>query len=153
MENTLRKPERLNKKKIIEKMFSGGARSFSVFPIRVVYLPVEELEAPASILVSVSKRRFKRAVKRNRVKRQIREAYRVNKHELVKVLDEKQCRLAIAFIYLSDQLVESSLIEDRIKTALARIAEKVIYSSAATVPTSATENSLPPESETPVQLP
>ena len=45
MANTLHKVERLDKKKIIEKMFAGGSRSFSVFPLRVVYLPVEELEA------------------------------------------------------------------------------------------------------------
>ncbi|MGR4838602.1 MULTISPECIES: ribonuclease P protein component [unclassified Bacteroides] len=125
MANTLRKSERLDKKKVIEKMFAGGSHSFSVFPLRVVYLPVDEPEATASILVSVSKRRFKRAVKRNRVKRQIREAYRVNKHELLSVLAEKQCRLAIAFIYLSDRLEDFSLIETRVKTALARIAEKV----------------------------
>ena len=125
MPNTLRKSERLDKKKVIEKMFAGGSRSFSVFPLRVVYLQVEELEAHVSILVSVSKRRFKRAVKRNRVKRQIREAYRMNKHGLLAVLTEKKCRLAVAFIYLSDQLVDSSVIEDRMKTALARIAEKV----------------------------
>ena len=110
-------------------MFAGGSRSFSVFPLRVVYLPVEELEADASILISVSKRRFKRAVKRNRVKRQIREAYRVNKHELLNALAEKKCRLAIAFIYLSDQLTESSVIEE-VKTALARIVEKVTVSDA-----------------------
>lgn len=125
MANTLHKVERLDKKKIIEKMFAGGSRSFSVFPLRVVYLPVEELEADASILISVSKRRFKRAVKRNRVKRQIREAYRVNKHELLNILVERKCRLAIAFIYLSDQLVESSIIEDRMRIALARITEKM----------------------------
>ena len=106
MPNTLRKSERLDKKKVIEKMFAGGSRSFSVFPLRVVYLPVEELEAPVSI-------------------RQIREAYRMNKHGLLAVLTEKKCRLAVAFIYLSDQLVDSSVIEDRMKTALARIAEKV----------------------------
>ena len=125
MANTLHKVERLDKKKIIEKMFAGGSRSFSVFPLRVVYLPVEELEADASILFSVSKRRFKRAVKRNRVKRQIREAYRVNKHELLNILVERKCRLAIAFIYLSDQLVESSIIEDRMRIALVRITEKM----------------------------
>ena len=125
MANTLHKVERLDKKKIIEKMFAGGSRSFSVFPLRVVYLPVEELEAEASILISVSKRRFKRAVKRNRVKRQIREAYRVNKHELLNILVERKCRLAIAFIYLSDQLVESSIIEDRMRIALVRITEKM----------------------------
>ena len=125
MANTLHKVERLDKKKIIEKMFAGGSRSFSVFPLRVVYLPVEELEADASIHISVSKRRFKRAVKRNRVKRQIREAYRVNKHELLNILVERKCRLAIAFIYLSDQLVESSIIEDRMRIALVRITEKM----------------------------
>lgn len=125
MRNSLCKSERLDRKKIIEKMFAGGSRSFSVFPLRVVYLPVEELDADAAILVSVSKRRFKRAVKRNRVKRQIREAYRLNKHRLLDTLAEKKCRLAIAFIYLSDQLPESSLIKERVKTALARIAEDV----------------------------
>ena len=112
MPNTLRKSERLDRKKVIEKMFAGGSRSFSVFPLRVVYLPVEELEAPVSILVSV-------------LKRQIRAAYRMNKHGLLAVLTDKKCRLAVAFIYLSDQLVDSSVIEDRMKTALARIAEKV----------------------------
>lgn len=125
MRNSLCKSERLDRKKIIEKIFAGGSRSFSVFPLRVVYLPVEELDADAAILVSVSKRRFKRAVKRNRVKRQIREAYRLNKHGLLDTLAEKKCRLAIAFIYLSDQLPESSLIKERVKTALARIAEDV----------------------------
>lgn len=106
-------------------MFVGGSHSFSLFPLRVVYLPIEELEASASILVSVSKRRFKRAVKRNRVKRQVREAYRRNKHQLFDVLQQKGIRLAIAFIYLSDQLVDSALIEERMKTALLRIAEKI----------------------------
>ena len=125
MANTLHKVERLDKKKIIEKMFAGGSRSFSVFPLRVVYLPVEELEADASILISVSKRRFKRAVKRNRVKRQIREAYRVNKHELLNILVERKCRLAIAFIYLSDLRVESSIIEDRMRISFVRITEKM----------------------------
>lgn len=139
MANTLHKAERLDKKKIIEKMFAGGSRSFSVFPLRVVYLPVEELEADASILVSVSKRRFKHAVKRNRVKRRIREAYRVHKHGLLSVLAEKKCRLAIAFIYLSDQLAESSVIEDRMKTALARIAEKMASLDTDTAPSSSLE--------------
>lgn len=113
MAYTLRKSERLNKKKVIDSMFSGNARSFAVFPLRVVYLPVEELEAPVSILVSVSKRRFKRAVKRNRVKRQIREAYRLNQQMLTDALAVRGERLAIAFIYLSDELLDSALIEER----------------------------------------
>ena len=123
--NRLRKPERLNKKKIIEKMFAGGSRSFSIFPLRVIWLPVEELDVQASILISVSKRRFKRAVKRNRIKRQIREAYRLNKQILLAPLTEKNSRLAIAFIYLADELMNSALVEEKIKTALTRIVEKI----------------------------
>ena len=121
----MRKPERLNKKKIIEKMFAGGSRSFSIFPLRVVWLPVEELDIQASILISVSKRRFKRAVKRNRIKRQIREAYRLNKQILLAPLTEKNRRLAIAFIYLADELMNSALVEEKIKAALTRIVEKI----------------------------
>ena len=121
----MRKPERLNKKKIIEKMFAGGSRSFSIVPLRVVWLPVEELDVQASILISVSKRRFKRAVKRNRIKRQIREAYRLNKQILLAPLTEKNRRLAIAFIYLADELMNSALVEEKIKAALTRIVEKI----------------------------
>lgn len=124
--NDLRKSERLNSKIVIEKMFAGGSsRSFSVFPLRVVYMPVDSLEASASILVTVPKKRFKRAVKRNRVKRQIREAYRKNKGELKQLLTEKEQKLAIAFIYLSDQLTSSVEIEEKVKLLLARMAEKV----------------------------
>lgn len=129
MINTLRKAERLNRKKVIEKLFATGSRSFSIFPLRVVYLAVEELETPASILISVSKRRFKRAVKRNRVKRQIREAYRKNKSGLLQSLNDKGLKLAIAFIYLSDRITETEEIEEKMKTALTRITENLRVNS------------------------
>ncbi len=124
--NTLCKEERIKSKILIEKMFAGGAsRSFSIYPLRVVYMPAQEQEVAASILISVPKKRFKRAVKRNRVKRQVREAYRKNKHELLSLLEGKEQRLAIAFIYLSDELVSSLQIEDKMRTLLARICEKI----------------------------
>lgn len=124
--NSLHKSERLDKKKLIEKLFGGGARSFSVFPLRVVYLALDNVQGEhAAILVSVSKRRFKRAVKRNRVKRQIREAYRLNKQPLLQTLKEHNLHIAIAFIYLSDELTDSSLITERMKTALSRISEQL----------------------------
>lgn len=123
---TLCKAERLNRKILIGKMFEGGAsKSFSIFPIRVVYMPVDEGEAPVSILVSVSKRRFKRAVERNRVKRQIREAYRRNKHLLADGLSGRGKHLAVAFIYLSDEPVVTAQLEEKMKIALLRISEKL----------------------------
>ena len=107
-------------------MFEGGhSKSFSIFPIRVVYMPIEQGEVPATILISVSKRRFKRAVKRNRVKRQIREAYRKNKGGLWQALEEKEQGVAVAFIYLSDELVATAELEEKMKTALSRISEKL----------------------------
>lgn len=123
--NTLRKAERLHSKTVIDQMFTGGvSKSFSVYPLRVVYMLMDEQEAYASVLVSVSKKRFKRAVKRNRVKRQIREAYRKNKHGLLETLETQGKPLAIAFIYLSDQLVSSALIEEKMKVLLARMVEQ-----------------------------
>ena len=66
---TLQKEERLNSKIIIEKLFSGGSKSLPAFPLRIVYMPVEEESLPTiSLLISVPKKKFKRAVKRNRVK-------------------------------------------------------------------------------------
>ena len=124
--NTLCKAERLHSKFVIEKMFAGGfSRSFSVFPLRAVYMSVEQQEVPVSILISVPKKRFKRAVKRNRVKRQIREAYRKNKGPLWQVLQEKRLGLTIAFIYLSDELCRTEEIEEKVKVLLARIAERL----------------------------
>jgi len=108
-------------------MFEGGvSKSFSIFPLRVVYMPVENQDAQASVLLSVSKKRFKRAVKRNRVKRQLREAYRLHKHLLLQTLTDKQQQLAIAFIYLSDELTSSAEIEEKMKTLLARISERLV---------------------------
>ena len=72
---TLSKEERLSWKRYIDLLFAKG-QSFVAFPLRVVYLSVEKEEtlAPVSILISVPKKKFRRAVKRNLIKRQVREA-------------------------------------------------------------------------------
>lgn len=123
--NTLCKTERLNSKNIIEKLFAGGAKSFVIFPIRAVFIPIECHNTPATILVSVPKKKFKHAVQRNLIKRQIREAYRKNKHTLVAALQEKSQNLAIAFIYLDNHLPTTRQIEEKTVTLLARITEKL----------------------------
>ena len=85
------KRERLDSRKQIEMLFGGGGSlSMAAFPLRVVYTIKERARAdvPAQLLVSVSKRHFKHAVDRNRVKRQIREAYRQNKQLLCDAIPE-----------------------------------------------------------------
>ena len=127
MPNTLKKAERLDRKKVIGKMFTvgAGAHSFTVFPLRVVYLTEPELKSQASVLISVSKRYFKHAVDRNRVKRQIREAYRLNKHILLETLANRNEKMAVSFIYLTDELMPTDFIEKRMKMALEKMVEKL----------------------------
>ena len=124
---TLGKKERLSSKILIERLFSGGSKSFPAFPLRVVYMPVEpsEQDAAASILISVPKKRFKRAVKRNLVKRQVREAYRKNKHLLLDALASRNKRLVIAFIWLDNNIHSSAEVEEKVKKLLYHIAERV----------------------------
>lgn len=133
MNYEFRKTERLCSKKTIEALFEGGHKSVSVYPIRAVFMPMPKGDedentqlAPINntqILISVSKRHFKHAVDRNRVKRQLREAYRLNKHLLLNTLPEGQ-HMAIAFIWLSDELFKSETIQTKVKKLLLRIAEE-----------------------------
>ena len=126
---TFGKNEKLVSKKTIDALFSGGnSRSMSAYPLRVVFMRKErcETEEPAQVMVSVSKRHFKRAVKRNRVKRQIREAYRLNKHLLHEALEQKKdTAVAMAFIWQSDELAETALITEKMQSLLGRMAEKI----------------------------
>lgn len=125
---TLSKEERICSKLQIDRLFNGGkSHSMTAFPIRAVYLlePTNGQTEPVSILVSVPKRCFKRAVKRNRVKRQIREAYRLNKYTIInKVQALEGQSLMIAFIWLDDKLHDSEEVEKKVKNLLNRISEK-----------------------------
>lgn len=125
---TLSKEERICSRKLIDKLFNReGSRSMAAFPLRLVYTDTEraEGEPPVKILVSVPKRHFKHAVKRNRVKRQVREAYRHNKNILCdKVIKQENTALAIAFIWLDDKLWATNDVEAKVRNLLQRLAEK-----------------------------
>jgi ribonuclease P protein component len=124
---TFSKAERLCSKKLIERLFSGGNKSFPAFPLRVVYMPLsaDESEADVTILISVPKKRFKHAVKRNHVKRQVREAYRQNKHILIEALHAQETpqKMALAFIWLDNKLHDSREVTQKVKKMLHHIAE------------------------------
>lgn len=122
----LTQKERLNSRILIEKLFAGGSKSFPAFPLRVVYIPVEGNHLPpVSLLISVPKKRFKRAVKRNRVKRQIREAFRKNKQILTEPLANTGTKLAIAFIWLDNELHASEEVDLKVRKLLQLIAERL----------------------------
>lgn len=81
-------------------------------------------EPRPQVLISVSKRHFKHAVDRNRVKRQLREAYRLNRHLLLKHLPSGT-RLVVAFIWLSPEHFESQAIHAKMQKLLLRIGESL----------------------------
>lgn len=151
MNNQLKKTERLNSKAVIEKLFAGGNGSNAVFPLRVVFMPIKNddapesmKDAPASILVSVPKKRFHHAVDRNRMKRLVREAYRTNKDIIWPVLEGKEYKLAIAFICITDKMPSFMQVNKSVKKALIRISEKIesAEKAAASEKTESTANSL-----------
>ena len=87
MSATYPKTEKLKKKKYIDLLFSEG-RTVTKYPLRLVYVPVKELDTPLQMGVSVSKKYFKKAVDRNYFKRVLRECYRLNKELLLNDLQE-----------------------------------------------------------------
>ena len=122
---TLHKNERLTSRTLIEQLFRGnGTKAVNAFPLRAVYATTERHadDAPMQMMASVSKRHFKRAVKRNRVKRQIREAYRLNKSLLPTPPDGQQ--LIVAFIWLADTLYPSTVVHEKMVKAMKRIKDE-----------------------------
>lgn len=123
---TFSKKERVVSKKLIESLFEkGDSHSLAAFPLRVVYLQRErpQGEMPVQILISVPKKRFKHAIDRNRVKRQVRESYRYNKQAVWDIIPEDK-QLLIAFIWLSDRHYPTDEVQKRVVTLLQKIANR-----------------------------
>jgi ribonuclease P protein component len=117
-----RKSERLNNKRMIHQLFRQG-RSFYVKPIKVFYYHTKEGNArePVQVLISVSKKHFKRAVRRNHVKRIIREAYRLNKYMLHNVFDEDEGTLIIGLVYTGTSMPSGDDVQKKIIRVFKRL--------------------------------
>lgn len=104
-----RKRERLCSTKLIGTLFASGNR-LTVFPysVRWMTLPAGSLPegTPAQVLIGVSKKKFRHAVDRNRVKRLIRECYRLQKHPLYSHLQQNGLCLVLSFQYLHTQILD-----------------------------------------------
>ena len=120
---TFRKQERIVSHQLIETLFEkGDSQSLAAYPLRVIYTQTERRPdcAETQILISVPKKRFKHAVDRNKVKRQVREAYRKNKHLLSGYVSEGK-QLLIAFVWLSDKHCTSAEVEKRVVSLLQKM--------------------------------
>ena len=125
MRNTLGKDERLKSRKSMDLLFKSG-QSFAVFPIRVIWLKndMENPAFPVQVMFSATKKKFKKATDRNRIKRLMREAYRLNKQLLYEPLRAKGVPIIAAFIYTGQSLPQFEEVQDKIILTLQRLANE-----------------------------
>ncbi|MEO5675211.1 MAG: ribonuclease P protein component [Chitinophagales bacterium] len=128
---TFKKEERLSGNKLIDELFKNGS-SFYLSPFKIIFMASQFSgegvtgirTTPAQVLISVPKRNYRNAVDRNKIKRLIREAYRLNKHLLYNTLQNKGTRLIIAILYTSKKIEPFALIQQKLVEVLTRLAEK-----------------------------
>ncbi|WP_259343320.1 ribonuclease P protein component [Capnocytophaga canis] len=115
------KEEKLCKLEHIQKLFSEG-KSVQSFPLKFLYIPIEKRRENTQfqLLISVPKRNFKKAVDRNRIKRLIRESYRLQKHQLATFTNEKY---ALAFIFTSKDMPTYDLIFNKVNRCFEKFAQ------------------------------
>jgi ribonuclease P protein component len=119
-----KKSERLNSRKIIGKLFTEG-NSIYHYPLRMVWLASDSVElSPARIAVSVPARRIRKAVKRNRIKRLIRESYREHRGIFYDSLVKSNRNIDLMIIYSSGTLYAYDFINLKIRELIQKFIEE-----------------------------
>lgn len=118
--NTLGKFERLKRRKAIEQVFKKG-KNFSVFPLRITYAFIPYIENSLQAGFSASSRHFGKSTDRNRIKRLMREAYRLQKHDLQEATVQNNSRLALFFVYVGKEVPDYALVSEKIGVILKRL--------------------------------
>ena len=129
MDFRFRKAERITSLKDIEHLFERGcSSSVNVSPLLAVWQQRPAVTADGrrsvKVLVSVAKKRLRHAVDRNRAKRQIREAYRLHREHLDRVVADSGKELLIAFVWQSDTLEPTERVSEAMRRILAFIAQR-----------------------------
>lgn len=116
-----KKEERLCSHIVLEKLFEEGESFFS-FPFRILMIKTEKLgEYPVQVVFTVPKRNIKSAVKRNLIRRRMRESYRLNKHVLYEKLQNNDQQLALTFIFTGKEPADYKVIEKGIVKAIKKL--------------------------------
>ncbi|MXV52227.1 ribonuclease P protein component [Pedobacter sp. HMF7647] len=121
---TFKKEERLCSEKLIQGLFSSGS-SFILYPFRITWMAASDESAQlVRVVISVPKRNFKRAVDRNVIKRRIREAYRLNKQELLYQQIEGKNRIVLSIHYVGKEIFPFSFVEKKLKSTLLKLSDE-----------------------------
>ncbi len=124
---TLQAVERLQLRKQIETLFQTG-EAFSVFPLRVVYLQGKRSEtepSPVRMGFSIPKKRVKKAVDRNRLRRLLKEAWRLQKHALYQKIDP-EAQLHCFFIFTGNDKLTFPEAEKTVKKAIGKLCQVIV---------------------------
>ncbi len=117
----------LKSKKEIDQLFLKG-KSFTGFPFKVIWLNNVDLSGSLQFLISVGKKYSKSAVKRNIIRRRVKESVRLNKNRLEAIINEKNLKLNIALIYISNEPLEFSFISNKVGTLFSELERKLGHS-------------------------
>lgn len=119
---TFSKSERLSGKSKIDALFNKGSKIF-LFPFKIHLLDVETSDEPCKVLIVVSKKISKSAVVRNRIRRQIKEAYRLEKEALRANILSKNKHIHLALVYIGKQNEDFDFFQEKIKLILSRLSK------------------------------
>ena len=123
MDYKLHKDEKLCSRAAVNRLFDEG-RSLMAFPLRAAYRLRPRGDHPVQFLISIPKKRIRKAVGRVALRRRVREAYRLNRRQLLlPVLDQLDCGVDIAFVYLDNTQAPYSVINEKMVGLLNRIAQ------------------------------
>ena len=120
--NTFHKEERLCSRRSLDLLFKNGS-SFLLYPFRVSYLYTNvSSQFPVQVVINVSKKRFKKAVDRNLLKRRSREAYRLQKQRyLYEVLPASDDLLLLSLQYVGKQIYEYDFFDKKLNAVLKKL--------------------------------
>lgn len=118
---TFKKGERLRKKIYIERLFEAN-RSFLCYPLKFFYREIEDVQTvPVQVLIIVPKKKLRKAVHRNLIKRRIREAYRVKKQAIIDKMQGKSEVLLLGVMYLSDKKIDYKEIHSAMEKGIEKL--------------------------------